>query len=122
MCCKKGFGPVQVLVVYVFGYAPGYGNAIVSRCAPPDLIQQNQTSVAEVIQNAGRFVHFHHKGGFAGTDVICSPHAGEDLVYQAEFRRLGRHIEPICASKTIRAVRHNRADLPLMLGPVIIMI
>ena len=75
----------------IFDDGPGDGDAIVGAGAASQFIKEDEASLGEVVEDAGRLVHLHHEGGLAQSDVIGGTHAGEDLVYQPDGSRFGGH-------------------------------
>ena len=78
---KKCLG-LERRFMQVFGNTPGDGDTIVSRSTPADLIKQYQTSLREVVDDAGCFIHFHHERTFPAAEVIGGAHPGKYLVGQ----------------------------------------
>ena len=44
-----------------------------------------------IVQDVGRLLHFHHKGGATARKVIAGAYAGEYAVNHSDFRRGGRN-------------------------------
>src|ERR1700754_2637510 len=76
---EQGFGSGG-RIVEVFRDAPGDGDAIVGGSAPPDLVQEDQATGCNIVDNAGCFVHFDHEGGFSTAEVVGGAYAGKDLI------------------------------------------
>ncbi len=119
---RRGSWRAPSVVVQVLDHGPSYGHPVVGTRSAAYLVQQDDAAVGEVVDDGGRFKHLDHKGRFALRDVVARPHAREYLVHHTDMRRRGGTKEPICAISMMRAVCRSRADLPAMLGPVIIMI
>ena len=62
--------------------APGYTDTIVSAGATAYFVQQYQASLRNIIDDAGRFVHLHHKSTFATAQVIAGTHTGKNFIGQ----------------------------------------
>ncbi len=88
---EQRFGAGALVVVQVFGEAPGDADAVVGAGAAPDFVEQDERAVADIVHNQRGFVHFHHKRTFAAADVVAGAHAGEHLVYQADAGAFGGH-------------------------------
>lgn len=88
---KKRFGFAPGVLVNVFHNGPGNGNAVVSTCAASQLVEKHQTAVRKVIQNAGGFIHFHHKRTFALRNIVAGTYAGENLIHHPDFGTFHRY-------------------------------
>ena len=88
---KKGLGAETRILVNVFHYRPSNGNAVVGARAAPQLVEEHEAALAEVVEYRRRLVHLHHKRGFAERYVVGSPHTGENLVDYAYLGGIGRH-------------------------------
>src|SRR3546814_5602401 len=71
---------------------PGDGEAVESRRAAADLVENDQRAWPRLVQDGGGFHHLHHEGGASAGQVIRSADAGEQAVDDADMRRLRRHI------------------------------
>src|SRR5580692_8806248 len=80
---EKGFRRVGG-VVEIFGDAPGDGDAVVGGSPSSYLIQQDEAAGGDVVDNAGRLVHFYHKSRFAAAEVVGSAYPGEYLIGQGD--------------------------------------
>ena len=84
MGSKQGFG-LCIAVMQMLHNTPGNTNTIVSRSATANFIQQYQTSGSNIIDNTRCFIHFHHKGTFATTQVIACAYPCKYLIRQWNF-------------------------------------
>ena len=82
---KEHLGTMARVFVQKFGNGPGNRYTVVSAGATANFIQQYQTTVGHIVQNAGGLVHFHHKSGFASGNVIGGTHPGENFIHNADF-------------------------------------
>src|SRR5580658_6661120 len=80
---KEGLRLVRRLVEE-FGDAPGDGNAVVCGGTSSDLIEQDQAACGEVVEDAGRFIHFHHKCRFTAAKVVGCADPGKDLIGEGD--------------------------------------
>ena len=103
---KQHLGTVTRMFVQVLGNRPCDGNPVVSACATANFIQQYQTSVGDVVKDAGRLVHLDHKSGFASRDIVRCAYTSENLVYQSDMRLTGRY-----ETAHLRH-QHNQGGLP----------
>ena len=51
--------------VYVLHDGPGYGDAVVGRCAASQLVEQHEAAWREVVHDVGGFAHLYHEGALA---------------------------------------------------------
>ena len=71
---------------------PCDGHAVVRGGSATNLVQQHQRAVGQVVQDHRGFQHLHHEGGFSAGNIIGRTHARENLVANADARRVGRNI------------------------------
>ena len=57
-------------------------NAIVGGSAAADLIEKDQAGRGDIINDAGRFVHFYHESRFTAGQVIRRAYTGKNLIGQ----------------------------------------
>src|ERR1041385_1733985 len=79
MSCKKCFRFVLRMIVQVFCNSPRNGNAVIGTSAAANLVQQNQATVRQVMQDACRFIHLHHKSRFAERNIIRAAYGRENF-------------------------------------------
>src|ERR1041385_5318838 len=91
MSCKKCFRFVLRMIVQVFCNSPRNGNAVIGTSAAANLVQQNQATVREVMQDACRFIHLHHKSRFSRRNIIRGAYARENFIYNSYFSRRSRN-------------------------------
>src|ERR1017187_9398047 len=63
-----------------FSNTPGNRNSIVGGSAASNLIEDDQTALRYIIQNAGRFIHLDQEGGFSCTQIIRSAHPRKNFI------------------------------------------
>ena len=80
------------VLVQVFHDGPCDAYSVVSRRAPAKLVEEHERARRGVVENVGGLGHFHHERGFAQRDVVRRADTGENLVHQAYFRALCRHV------------------------------
>ena len=103
--CKAIFHFVQFVVVRgeegarmsggifvdVLHDAPSDGDAVVGGRTTTEFVKKNERTVGEIVHDVGGFAHFHHKRTFSHGDVVGSPHASKDFVYQTHACAVGRN-------------------------------
>src|SRR5579875_3909804 len=89
---KEGPRPTTPIVMQVLDYRARDGQSIVSTGAASDLIENYQAAGCCMVQNIGRLHHLDHKGTLARCQVVLSPNAREDAVYDANRGRLSGDI------------------------------
>ena len=87
---KEGLG-VPFVLVDIFDDCPSDGDTIVRAGTSSEFVEEHKASFGEVVEDRCRFVHLDHESGLAEGDVIGRSDAGEDLIYDADGRTLGRH-------------------------------
>ena len=119
---EKRLGMRRRVVVQVFDHGPRNRNTVIGARTAADFVQQHDAAVGNVIEDAGRLEHFDHKGRLALRNIVRGSHPRENFVHDTDVRERAGTYEPICAMRIINAVCRSRADLPDILGPVIIII
>ena len=72
-------------------HGPREGKPVEGAGPAPYLVEDDQTALPGLPQDAGRFHHFHHEGALPLCEIVRSAHAGEDAVRKAERRFRSRH-------------------------------
>ena len=84
-------------VVQALRDRPGDRDAVVGRCAAPDLVEQHQAPGGGGVQDRARLTHLDHEGGLPAHEVVGRAHTREQTIDHANRRA---------------PARHERADLP----------
>src|SRR6266403_5070928 len=64
---------------------PGNGEAIESRSAAADFVEENEARGRGVIQNGGDFAHLHEKGRTAAREIVAGADAREDTIRDGQL-------------------------------------
>ena len=70
---------------------PGDGDAVVSRGAAAQLVEEHEAAIGETVHDGGGFAHLDHEGGLAHRDVVAGADAGENFVDDANACAFGRY-------------------------------
>ncbi len=73
---------------------PGQRKPVISGCAPPDLIENDQAPGGQIVQDIRRLVHFDHKGTLAFGDLIVRADTGKYFINDPDTGRGGRDKRP----------------------------
>ena len=87
---KECLGPGTVLVD-VLHDGPSDGDTVVGARAAPQLVEEHEAALTQVVQNRSCLGHLDHEGGLAQRDVVAGSHTGEDFVNHADTCALRRH-------------------------------
>ena len=88
---KQRFGAQLFAVGNVFYHGARNAHAVVGGGPAPDLIQDQQALIGRLPQDGRDLVHFHHKGGLSGGQIVGGPHAGKYAVHDADTGACRRH-------------------------------
>src|SRR5690606_25279497 len=77
--------------VDIFHHGPGNGDAVIGARSPPYLIKQHETTILQIIKDAGSFIHLNHRGRLTERQVIRCTHPCKYLVNYSNPRLLCRH-------------------------------
>src|SRR5579859_1963345 len=89
MSCKERTRACDI--VQVFDDGARDGESIIGAGSPADFIQDNQAMLCRVMEDGGRFFHFHHKGAFPRSDIIFGAHTRKNAIDKTEARAASRH-------------------------------
>ena len=91
MGSEQRFGSGFGVLVYMLDNSPRDRYTVVSTRSPPQLVEQNQTPLRQIVENIGGLGHLDHKGRFAERDIVRCPHTSENLVHNPYLSGLGRN-------------------------------
>ena len=83
--------PTSSVFVQVFDNGPGDRNAVISRRASTQLVEEHETALRKVVHNVGRLTHLHHKRTLAHRNIVAGADTRKDLVDHTDLRLFSRH-------------------------------
>ena len=86
---EEGFRTTVGIVVQVFDDRPGDGDTVIGAGAASELVEEDERTRSEGVEDAGGFLHFDHKGRFASRDIVRSSDTGEDAIGKSEVSCFG---------------------------------
>ena len=86
---EEGLRTTVGIVVQVFDDRPGDGDAVIGAGATPQLVEEDERTRCEGVEDAGSFLHLDHKGRFASRDIVRSSDTGEDAIGESEVSCFG---------------------------------
>ena len=88
---KERSGARFGLFVQVFHDGPSNADAVVCRRSAPQLVEKNQRTGRNIVENVRCFGHFYHESRLALRNIVARPHARKDFIYQSNARTFGRN-------------------------------
>ena len=74
---------LELAVVDILDDGPGDRDTVVSRGTTAEFVKEDETSLAEVIEDGRSLVHLNHKSGFTQGDIIGRTDTSEYFVHYA---------------------------------------
>ena len=81
---EEGFSPLST-TMQILHNRPGNRHPVISARTASYLVEQHQRPLGKIVQNSGRFEHFHHKSGLSAGNIVRSPDSGKYFVHNAYF-------------------------------------
>src|SRR6185437_9624935 len=75
----------------VFDDSPGYGEAVISRRPPTNLIEQDERARRGGVEDRCSLGHLNHEGGATAGQIVRGSNPGENPVHQWQSGRSCRH-------------------------------
>ena len=67
---KERAGASLGILVEVLDDGPGYADAVVGRGATPQLVEEHQRALGDIVEYVGSLGHFDHKSGLAERNIV----------------------------------------------------